>query len=124
MSILSIVKRLIYGATSFFCIKKGSCALSGKSFVPIYEEMTKLPMEIHSLEFTCEEKIPKMFRITVDGEKVFPYTDESQIQPNKTMFVTPVKIAVGSYLQIEVKSTISEDKSVIILSELCIVEER
>ena len=118
------IKAIINGASSFYGIRKGSTSLNGKSFTPIYTEMTKYPMVIHAVNFMANDKVTHLWRIVIDGEKAFPFTDEGTIHPNKLMNIMPVKVASGCYLSIEVKSKINDDKDVIIMDELDIEEMR
>ena len=115
------LKRLLFGNTYKFTNRKGSCSLSGSSWVEIYSEMTKTPLKLISINFLMENKISAEYRIVVTGEKIFPFSDFSPIENDITRnFLMPIEIAAGSFLQIEVRSDI-KNKNVIIMDELAII---
>jgi len=121
---INTIKRLINGTTTYYKILKGSGELNGISFTPILSKKVECRTIIHSVEFKCNDKIIHSWRITVDGEKIFPFTEFARIHSEKLMPIMPVSIKKGSYFQIEVVSSDKDDRDIIILTELDIVEER
>ena len=120
--IINGIKRLFFGSTFSFQIRKGSCSLSGASWTEIYKEMTKTPLKMISATFITENDINVEYRIVVDGEKIFPFGYSSKIENGVTRgFIVPIEVAAGSYMQIEVMGQINA-KNVIIMDELAVVE--
>ena len=115
------LKRLIMGSTYKFTTRKGSCSLSGASWVEIFCEMTETPLKLISVEFLKESTNAVEYRVTVNNEKIFPFGDFSQVENVTRNFLIPVEVAANEYLKIEVRGSIN-DKSVVILSELAVVE--
>lgn len=116
------IKRFLFGSTSCFTTRKGSTSFTGASWTQIYKEMTKTPLKLVSITFLLENTIPGEYRIVVNGEKIFPFGDFSQIENGVTRnFILPVNIVAGSFLQIEVRSGIN-NKNVIIMDEMAIIE--
>lgn len=116
------IKRLLFGETYKFNTRKDSTSFNGSSWVEIYKEMTEFPLKLISVTFLMENTIPGEYRIVVDGEKVFPFDDFSQIENTVTRnFIIPINIAAGSFMQIEVRSGIN-NKNVVIMDELAIIE--
>ena len=123
MILLNALKRLIYGATTHFSIIQSSCALQGASFISLWTERMEYPCQIVALEIKVENKHQTMWRIIVDGEKVFPFADENSVADG-LVHVMPVEVAAGSMVSIEVRGMSASDKSVVILSELNLIEKR
>ena len=123
MQIINGLKRLIYGATTHFIIKQGSVALRGASFVELYKERLKYPLEIVGIEIKAESKNKAEFRVLCNGEKVFPFGKINDI-PNGAVNVIPIRFAADSLMCIEVKGMSPKDGFVIILSELNCIEYR
>lgn len=120
--ILQGLKRLLFGSTYKFTSRKSSTSLSGSSWTPIFTEMTETPMKLISIEFLTEKTVPIEYRIIVNNEKVFPFGEFSNVESGITRnFLLPVEVATNEYLQIEVRGSIN-DKSVVILSELAVIE--
>lgn len=116
------IKRLLFGSTYKFTTRKGSGTFNGASWTELYRETLKYPMKLISIEILVEKDIMGEFRVCVDGQKVFPFTEFSKIESGVTRnFLIPVSIAAGSFIQIEVRGAI-KSKAVIILSELAIIE--
>ena len=116
------IKRFLFGSTSCFTTRKGSTSFAGASWTQIYKEMTETPLKLISITFLLENTISGEYRVVVDGEKIFPFGDFSQIESGVTRnFILPIDIAAGSFLQIEVRSGIN-NKSVIIMDEFAVVE--
>ena len=120
--ILNGLKRILFGSTYKFTTRKGSTSLSGASWVPILTERTETPVKLISIEFITEKDIIAEYRIVVNGDKTFPFADFSQIKSQVTgNFLIPVEVAVGEYLQVEVRGGINTN-NVIILNELAVIE--
>lgn len=120
--ILNGLKRILLGSTYKFNIRKGSTSLNGASWVPIFTEMTETPVKLVSVTFLMENQVSGEYRIVVDGEKIFPFGDCSNIESGITRnFLIPVEVAAGSFLQIEVRSGIN-NKNVVILDEIAVIE--
>ena len=116
------IRRLVMGSTYRFCSRKGSCSLSGASWTEIYHEMTETPLKLISVTFLTEDTVPGEYRIVVDGEKIFPFGDFSNIENGITRnFLIPINVSAGSFLQIEVRSGIN-NKNVCIMDELAVIE--
>lgn len=116
------IKRFLFGSTSYFTTRKGSTSLLGASWISIFTEITENPIKLVSVEFLTEKTVPVEYRICVDGQKIFPFSDCSHVESGISRnFMLPINIASNSYLQIEVRGSIN-DKSVIILSELACIE--
>lgn len=116
------IKRFLMGETYKFATRKGSTSLNGSSWVPIFTERTETPVKLISIEFLTEKDVNCEYRIVVDGEKIFPFGDFSKVESDVTRnFMLPISVAAGEYLQVEVRSGIN-NKNVIIMSELAIIE--
>ncbi len=120
--LINSLKRLLYGNTYRFTTRKDSISLNGSSWVPIFTETTKIPLKLISIEFLTEKGIPCEYRIIIDGEKIFPFTDCSNIENGISRnFLIPINVAADSYLQVEIRSGIN-NKNVVIMSELAVIE--
>lgn len=116
------IKRILMGETYKFNTRKGSTSFNGASWVEIYKEMIEFPLKLISVTFIMENTIPGEYRIVIDGEKIFPFGDFSQIENGVTRnFIIPINVATGSFMQIEVRSGIN-NKNVVIMDELAIIE--
>lgn len=116
------IKRFLFSSTSCFTTRKGSTSFAGASWTQIYKEMTETPLKLISITFLLENTISGEYRIVVNGEKIFPFGDFSQIESGVTRnFILPVSIAAGSFLQIEVRSGIN-NKNVVIMDEIAVIE--
>jgi hypothetical protein len=120
---LNGLKRLIYGATSYFVIKQGSCALQGQSFVELYREQLKYPTTIMALDIKTEKGVVVEFRICADGEKIFPFTDVNAV-PDHLVNIIPIDVATGTFLTLEVRGLNPRDNFVVVLSEMDCLERR
>ena len=69
------IKRLLFGPTNVFAVRSGSCGFNGSSLVAIYRERTKYPLRIIGIQFQCNPDVQGEWRICVDGEKVFPFSE-------------------------------------------------
>lgn len=123
MILINAIKRLIYGTTTQFSIKQDSCALRGTSFTSLWTERMEFPTQIVAIDIKIENKHQAMWRITVDGEKVFPFADENSVVEG-LVHIMPVEVAAGSMVRVEVRGMSATDRNVVILSELDIVERR
>lgn len=122
IKILRGLKRILYGNTSHFTTKKSSTSLSGASWIPIYTEMLENPVKLVSVEFLKEATTPVEYRIVCNGEKIFPFVESSNMESGVCRnFLIPVEVASNEFLQIEVRGGIN-DKSVVIMSELAMIE--
>lgn len=120
--ILNGLKRILFGSTYKFTTRKGSTSLSGASWIPIHTEMTETPLKLVSIEFIIENEVIAEYRIVVNGDKIFPFGDCSQIKNHVTgNFLIPIEIAANEYLQVEVRGGIKAN-NVIILNELAVIE--
>ena len=123
MQLIDGIRRLIYGATTFFEIKQGSTALNGTSYVELYKERLEYPTTVLSFDIKCEGKSKAEFRFTCNGEKVFPFTAANTI-PEGLTSVIPIEFPVGSLMCLEVKGMAPKDSFIIVLSEMdCIVRK-
>lgn len=123
MIILNAIKRAIYGTTTHFSIRQDSCALRGTSFTSLWAERTEYPTTIVAIDIKIENKHRAMWRIMVDGEKVFPFADENSVVEG-LVHIMSVEIAAGSLVGVEVRGMSATDRNVVILSELDVVEKR
>lgn len=123
MTIIKGIKRLLYGSTSFFGVRQGSCSLRGTSFVELYRETTKYPTTIIAFDIKKESKNKAEFRIMCDGEKVFPFTETNEI-PDGSVNVMPIDFAAGSLMVFEVKGMMPNDGFIVLLSEMNVIERR
>ena len=121
IKILKGIKRLIFGSTYRFTIRKDSTSLSGASWTEIYHELTNDPLKLISIDFAADTNSPPEYRVLVDGVKVFPFADVAKMQKDTMTFLMPVNVAAGSFLQIEVRGEI-KDKGIVILREMAVLE--
>ena len=120
--ILRGIRRLFMGSTYHFSTRKGSTSLNGSSWQEIYREMVEYPLKLISIEFLTEKDVSCEYRIVVDGKKIFPFTDCSNMQNGVSRnFLLPINIGSCDFLQIEVRSGIN-NKNVVIMNELAIIE--
>ena len=117
------IKRLFLGSTSVFAVRNGSAAFSGNSFAQVYRERAAYPLRIVGIQFQCDPSAQGEWRICVNGDKVFPF---SEINPMDSEFhnLIPIEIAAGELLEIEVRSRNKEYHGVVILEELDVIEMR
>lgn len=115
------LNRLVFGYTSVFAIRGGSATFNGASYASVYKERTQYPLQIVGIQFQCTPDAQGEWRVTVNGDKVFPFND---FNPMDSEFhnLMPISVAAGELLDIEVKSRNSGYKGVIILQELDVVE--
>lgn len=118
------IKHLIYGSTTHFKILQDSCALRGKSYVPILSKVLEYPTQIIAIEFLMEKDTLVMYRFIADGKEIFPFGDENIVENGTNRSLIPVDIAAGVYFQVEVRGIDAGQKQVIILNELNIIERR
>jgi hypothetical protein len=123
MQLIDGIKRLIYGSTTHFEIKQGSTALNGTSFVELYKERLEYPISVVSFEMKCESKNKAEFRFLSNGTKIFPFINSNNV-PDTLVNIIPVDISAGSLFTIEVKGASPNDKFIVILSELDVIEKR
>lgn len=116
------IKRLFLGSTSVFVVRSGSSALHGASFASVYQERTIYPIRIVGIQFQCDPSAQGEWRICVEGDKVFPF----DINPMDSEFhhLMPIDISAGSLFCVEVRSRNQQQKGVVILAELDVVEMR
>jgi len=117
------LKRLFFGSTSVFAVRNGSAAFNGASFTTVYEERTQYPLRIVGIQFAIQTDAFGEWRITVNEEKVFPFSDINSMD-SEFHNLMPIEIAAGELLQIEVKSRNADHKGVVILQELDVIEMR
>ena len=117
------LKRGLFGYTSVFVVRSGSAAFNGSSYVSVYQERTQYPLRIVGIQFQCELSSQGDYRISVNGEKVFPFSDLN-VMDCEFHNLMPINIAAGELLDIEVKSRNSGYRGIIILQELDVVEMR
>jgi len=123
MLITKAIKRALRGATTHFKIRQGSCTLQGMSFVELYREMTIYPITILAFDIKKESKNKAEFRIMCDGIKLFPFTPTNEI-PDGAVNVIPIDIAAGSLISVEVKGMLPNDRFIVLLSEMNVIERR
>ena len=117
------IKRSLFGPTSHFAVRQGSSAFRGSSFVEIYREDVEYPMKILGIQFLGQNQCLGEYKILVNGEKIFPFGDTNPIEVGTLRnFIVPINISSGSLLAIEIRSSNSQEKSVIVLDELDVVE--
>ena len=117
------IKRLLFGSTSVFTVRNGSCPMVGNSFVPVHTERTKTPVKIVGIKFVVDPSLQGEWRVFVAGiDKVFPYG----VNPMDSEFhhLMPIEIAAGELFCIEVRSRNQEYRGIAILEELDIIEMR
>lgn len=117
------LKRILYGATSVFTVKSGSGAFNGASFVSIYKERTKTPVKIVGVQFQCSPDAQGAWQICVNGEKCFPFSDVNNLD-SEYHNLMEISVAAGELLTLEVRSRNAQQKSVVILEELNVIEMR
>lgn len=118
------LKRLIFGSTTYFKIYQNSCALNGKSFVPIFQKTFDYPISIVGIEFLMEKNIKAYYRFLVNGEKIFPFGDKNEVENGVNRALITIDITAGERFSIEVCGENPSQKNVIILNELDIIEKR
>ena len=121
--ILRGIKRLFLGSTSVFAVRNGSAAFSGSSFAQVYRERAAYPLRIVGIQFQCDPSAQGEWRVTVDGERIFPYNEVNPMDSEFHHLVT-IEIAAGDRFEIEVRSRNQQQKGVIILEELDVIEMR
>ena len=121
IKILKGLRRLIYGKTYKFTTRKGSTSLNGASWTSIYHEMTENPLKLVSIEFVADTEIAPSYRLLVNGDKYFPFSDIAEMKKDTMTFIIPISIAANEYLDIEIRGQI-KDKGVVIMRELAVVE--
>lgn len=117
------IKRLLFGATSVFCVRNGSVPISGNSFVSVHTERSQYPLRIVGIKFTVDPSMLGEWRVFVAGiDKVFPYG----VNPMDSEFhhLMPIEVAAGELYCIEVRSKNTEYRGIAILEELDVVEMR
>lgn len=115
------IKRLIFGSTTKFTTEKRSTTLSGGSFTGIYSELLENPEYLMSIEFLTDDSSKKFFRIVANGVKLFPFGDDAEIRKGIMTFSTPIEVAAGSFLQVEIRDEMNS-KEIVIMQELAFVE--
>ena len=117
------LKRWLFGATSVFAVRSGSSAFHGVSYASVYQERTQYPLQIVGIQFQCTPDSQGEWRVTVNGDKVFPFNDFNPMDSDFHNLML-ISVAAGELLDIEVKSRNSGYKGIIILQELDVVEMR
>jgi len=117
------ISRLLFGATSFFAVRSGSAPFVGSSFASVYSERAQYPLRIVGIKFTADPSAQSEWRITVDGEKIFPFSDVNNLD-SEYRSLMPIDIAAGKRFEIEVRSRNKDYRGIAILEELDIIEIR
>lgn len=117
------VKRLLFGANTFFTVRSGSMPVNGSSFATVYSERLKYPIRIVGVKFIVDPSGQAEWRITINGEKCFPYNEINNLDSEYHSMV-PIEVAAGELLAIEARSRNKEYSGIIILEELDIIELR
>lgn len=117
------LKRILFGATTYFTVRSGSVPLNGSSFVSVYGERTKTPIKIVGIQFAVEPSSQGEWRVTVDGERIFPYGETNPLDSDHHSLV-PIEIAAGNRFEVEVRSRNKEYRGIVILEELNTIELR
>jgi len=120
MQLIDSMKRLIYTPTSYFTIQTGSTTLRGISFVELYKERLIYPIQILALDIKIEKNVVAEWRICVDDEKVFPFSDVNTV-PDGIVNIIPVEVAAGKLLTVEVRGTSPKATNVVILTEMDVI---
>lgn len=117
------LKRWFFGYTSVFSVRSGSATFNGSSYASVYQERTQYPLRIVGIQFQCELSSQGEYRISVNGNKVFPFND---FNPMDSEFhnLMPINVAAGELLDIEVRSRNQGYKGIVIVQELDVVEMR
>ena len=97
------LKRLILGPTSVFAVRNGSVPIVGLSFVAVYQERTKYPLKITGIQFAIDPSAQSEYRICVNGEKVFPYSEVNNLDSDYHNLM-PIEIAAGELMTVEIRS--------------------
>lgn len=117
------LKRLLFGSTSVFTVRSGSAPIRGASFVKVYSERLRYPIRIIGVKFVIDPSSQSEWRITVNGDKCFPYNEVNNLDSDYHSMV-PIEVASGELLGIEVRSRNKEYSGIIILEELDVIELR
>lgn len=120
MQVMNILRRIMYGPTSKFMVKQGSTSLRGTSFVDLYTERSECPIQIVSLDIKTEKNIVAEWRICVDGEKVFPFSEANTVLDG-VVNIIPVDISAGKHLSVEIRGKTPKVGDVAILKELAVI---
>ncbi len=117
------IRRLLFGMTSVFAVRNGSCPLVGLSFISIHQERTEYPLRIVGIKFVVDPSTQGEWRMTVNGEKVFPYNDVNSLDSDYHSLI-PIEVAAGELFCVEVRSRNKEYHGIAILEELDVIEMR
>ena len=123
MLIYNGIRRLLFGSTSFFAARSGSVAINGSSFASVYSERSQYPLRLVGIKFTVDPSAQSEWRITVNGEKIFPFSDVNNLDGDYHSLIS-IEIAAGERYDIEVRSRNQNYNGIIILEELDIIEMR
>lgn len=118
------IKRLLFGATSVFCVRNGSVPISGNSFVSVHTERAEHPIQIVGIKFQCSPDAQGEFRIsTAEHGKIFPFGEINNLDSDYHNLM-PIEVAAGELYCIEVRSRNTEYRGIAILEELDVLEMR
>ena len=123
MLIYNGIRRLLFGPRSVFAARSGSIPISGSSFASVYSERVQYPLRIVGINFRVDPSAQGEWRVTVDGEKIFPYGDVNAIDTGYHSLV-PIEIPAGERFGIEVRSRNQTYNGIVILEELDVIEMR
>ena len=121
--ILRGIRRAFFGSTSVFAVRSGSCPMLGNSFATIHQERTKMPTKIVGIQFAVDPSVQGEWRICVNGEKIFPFSDVNNLDSDYHNLMA-IDVAAGELLTVEVRSRNKEYRGIAILEELNVVEMR
>ena len=121
--ILRGIRRAFFGSTSVFAVRSGSCPVNGNSFTTIHQERTQDPLRIVGVQFAVDLAMQGEWRICVNGEKCFPFSEVNSLDSNYHNLMA-IDIAAGELLTVEVRSRNKEYKGIAILEEFDVVEMR
>ena len=75
------------------------------------------------IQFAVDPSAQGEWRICVEGDKVFPYSDVNSLD-SEYHNIVPVDVAAGELLTVEVRSRNKEYRGIAILEELDVIEMR
>ena len=115
------IRRLLFGPTSVFAARSGSVPITGSSFASVYSERSQYPLRIVGINFRVDPSAQGEWRVTVNGEKIFPYGEVNALDSGYHSLI-PIEIPAGERYHVEVRSRSSTYNGIIILEELDIIE--
>lgn len=115
------LRRNLFGATSVFAVRSGSCPVNGNSFAIIHQERTQDPLRIVGIQFAADPSAQGEYRICVNGDKCFPFSDANSLDSDYHNLMA-IDVAAGELMTVEVRSRNKDYRGIAILEELDVVE--